>query len=275
MNKKSYPLSDLNAWLGQADDLKILLPEKPRLDQVAAATALSASLNKSGKKTQVVCSRPLTVEFSQVVGVEKITNQLEGRSFIININYSLANIEKINWDDREQERVSLIIEPKPEAPSINDRLVSFKKGSGSLKNAIVFGFSSQKELDQTIKSLGVKKTLDSLSLVNINLNRESEFFGQIKLIDLEASSFSEIVAGLIEGLSLPIEGESAGNLLLGLQAATNSFSVSGLGPDTFEAAAFCLRAGGQLLKNNFSEQTSPEKTTEFARPKIYRGSAGD
>ena len=52
MNKKSYPLSDLNTWLNQVGEIKILLPEKPKLDQVAAAGALADSLNKSDKKTQ-------------------------------------------------------------------------------------------------------------------------------------------------------------------------------------------------------------------------------
>ncbi|MDD3679658.1 MAG: hypothetical protein PHX72_02295 [Candidatus Shapirobacteria bacterium] len=271
MNKKNYPLSDLNVWLGRVNDIEILLPEKPKLDQVAAASALSDSLNKSGKKTQIFCPQALSVEFSRVIGVNRIANRVEGRNFVIDINYPLRNIEKINWDDQEEERVSLIIEPKTSAPLINSDMVTFKKSNGEIKNVIALGFSSREELTGAIKSLGSRSLLESLDLVNVNIN-SNEFFGQIKLIDNEALSFSEIIVGIIEGLSLSLGIEAANNLLLGLQAATNSFSVSGIGPDTFEAAAFCLRAGGQLLKN-ISFDSDTRETDGFSKPKIYRGSA--
>ncbi|MDD5073681.1 MAG: hypothetical protein PHU92_00640 [Candidatus Shapirobacteria bacterium] len=276
MNKKNYPLSDLNVWLGQVDEIKVLLPEKPRLDQVAAASALSDSLNKSGKKAQILCPRPLTVEFGQVFGVDQISNRVEGRSFIINIDYSLKNIEKINWDDQEEERVSLVIEPKTQAPSISEKLVSFQKGNGEINNLIALGFSSRSQVDQAIVSLGSGQKPDSLNIVNVAID-QTEFFGQIKLIDNEASSFSEVIAGVIEGLSLSISPEAAQNLLLGLRAATNSFSVVGIGPGAFEAAAFCLRAGGRLAaqeNQSLEDQNSDQaKFSRFDKPKIYRGSA--
>jgi len=274
MNKKNYPLSDLNVWLGQANEIKILLPEKPRLDQVAAASALADSLNKSGKKTQVLCSQSLTVEFSQVFGVDQISNRVEGRSFIINIDYPLKNIEKINWDDQEEERVSLVIEPKSEAPPISEKLVNFQKGNGEINNVIALGFPSRDQVDQAITSLGSQKLSDNLNLVNVAIN-QADFFGQIKLIDSEASSFSEVIAGIIEGLSLSISPEAAQNLLLGLQASTNSFSVPGIGPGAFEAAAFCLRAGGRLTARKVEDpdQNDQANSNRFDKPKIYRGSA--
>jgi len=270
MNKRNYPLSDLNVWLSQINEVSILLPEKPKLDQVASASALADSLNKSGKRAQVLCPRPLDKEFSQVAGVEKISNKIEGRNFVIDINYPLANIEKINWDDQEKERVSLVIEPKVEAPLINESLVSFKKSNGDVDNLIVIGFGSKQEVEETVSLLGKKTSLEEMKMVNINI-KPGEFFGQIKLIDDEASSFSEVIAGLVEGLSLPIGVEAASSLLLGLQAATNSFSKSGIGADAFEAAAFCLRAGGKLIKLG-DDSNLAGSGESFQRPKIYRGS---
>jgi len=71
---------------------------------------------------------------------------------------------------------------------------------------------------------------------------------------------------LVEGLSLPIDELEASNLLLGLRAATNSFSAANVGADAFEAAAFCLRAGGRL-----AEAASQGAAINFGKPKIYRG----
>lgn len=268
MNKRNYPLSELNNWLNQVSEIQIILPKNPKLDQVASAVALSDSLNKSGKKTQVLCPQPLTVKFSQVMGVDKIGHQVEGRNFIINIDYPLENIEKINWDDKEEKRVSLIIEPKSTASPIEESQVSFKKSNGQIENLIALGFSSLEEVNQAVSDLeGGQQEVNLTTLVNIGLG-QGDFFGQIKLIDEQASSFAEVISGVIEGLSLPVQEEAATNLLLGLQVATNSFSSSGIGPDTFEAAAFCLRSGGQLEKPSSDEDNS---SPDFGKPKIYRG----
>jgi hypothetical protein len=271
MNKRNYPLSELNNWLNQVGEIKILLPKNPKLDQVAAASALADSLNKSGKKTQVLCPRSLTVEFSQVIGVDKINTAVEGRNFIINIDYPLKNIEKINWDDQEEKQVSLIIEPKSTAAPIEESLVSFKKSNGQIENLIALGFSSLEEVNQAVNDLNSNQAAGLTTLVNINLG-QGDFFGQIKLIDEEALSFAEIISGIIEGLSLPMSVEAATNLLLGLQVATDSFSAPGIGPDTFEAAAFCLRAGGRLENQASLVNEDNGSQESFGKPKIYRGS---
>jgi len=267
MNKKSYPFSELNLWLAKVGEIRILLPEKPSLDLVASGCSLSSSLRKGGKKTVLVCPEEVKAKFSQVYGVNEIRNKISERSFVISIDYNLSDVEKVAWDDKEQ-KVNLIVQPKEEAPMIREDMVSFSSRGGKVSNVIALGFRSSQELQAGLSQLGQKSNIDQTKLVNIGIGAEweRENFGQIKIIDSQASSFSEIVAALVEGLSLPIDELGASNLLLGLRAATNSFSAANVGADAFEAAAFCLRAGGKL-----TEVAPQGAAVDFGKPKIYGG----
>ncbi len=267
MNKRSYPFSELNLWLGKIEEVYILLPEKPSLDLVASGCSLSSSLKKGGKKTALICPEEIKTQFSQVHGVDEVKSKVAERSFVISINYDLENVEKVSWDDK-QRKVNLIVQPKQGAPMIQAEMVNFSSRGGRISNIIALGFRSAQELRAGLDRLGqAGNLLEQTQMVNIGIGVEweRESLGQIKIIDSRASSFSEIVAALIEGLSLPIDELEATNLLLGLRAATNSFSDAHLGPDAFEAAAFCLRAGGKL--SGAAQKTE----VSFDKPKIYRG----
>ena len=266
MNKKNYHFSALNAWLNERNDFYLLLPHQPKLDQVAAICSLASSLKKSGQSAQVLAPKAIQVKFNQIYGVDKISHQLRGRNFIIDINYPLENVEKINWDDKQDSRVSLIIQSKRGVNPIEETMVSFNKKGGQIKNIISLGINSASELNQILKQVTGEEFSQLPPVVNIN--KGGDFFGEVKVIDKEASSFSEIVIALMEGLSFSLGPDEANNLLLGLQAATNSFSSELVSADIFEAAAFCLRAGGQL-----KHSSSSVKNENFNKPKIYRGTS--
>ncbi|MBP8591446.1 hypothetical protein KBI33_03235 [Candidatus Shapirobacteria bacterium] len=268
MNKRNYPFAEVNMWLAGAEETPIFLPSQPKLDQVAAACALSSALTKAGKPSPVISPEPLKVEFSQIYGIDKVGQEIKGKIFVVNIDYSLDYIEKISWDDRER-KVSLLIQPKAGAPTITPQMVSFANRGGELKNLIAFGFNSLNDLERVLQKLSpAPLDLNKLEILNINLN-EAASFGRLKVVDGNASSYAEIVAALAEGLSLPLGEEEASNLLLGLKVSTDSFSDPQTSPDAFEAAAFCLRRGGR-----FPSFPQAPSATNFNPPKIYRGSGG-
>ncbi len=266
MNKSNYPFSEINLWLNKKDSFHIFLPSQPNLDQVASACALTSSLNRSGKKAQVITREPIKTAFSQVYGVDKIRQKIRGRSFVVDIKYPFTNVEKINWDDQVEDRVRLIIQTQPGARPIEENMVELSRRGGAAQNIISIGFASRQQLGDTVASASENATKTDWEVINI-ARQEGELFGAVNLVDREALSYAEIIAALIEGLSLPANRDEASNLLLGLQAATDSFAPSAVSADAFEAAAFCLRAGGRL------QQNKPEKEKNFQKPKIYRGTS--
>ena len=63
----------LKGFLDQAADLGIVIGSHQNLDTVAASLALYNSLSQAGKKVQIISKKAPTVEVSNLVGVNKIT----------------------------------------------------------------------------------------------------------------------------------------------------------------------------------------------------------
>ncbi len=106
-------------------------------------------------------------------------------------------------------------------------------------------------------------------------------FGTLKIISEENRSISEMVTLLLARLNLPVDGEIAENLLMGIKDKTTNFSQATA--DSFEAASICVRRKTlvDLTQNNGRSFASPLPTSPVSRskapadwlkPKIFRSS---
>jgi len=130
-----------------------------------------------------------------------------------------------------------------------------------------------------------KELFDKAEIINIDVNSENRRFGKLNLINSEMSSYSEFIALLLDSLKLPLDEDIATNLLLGIKEGTNNFSLEKSSATTFEAVAFCLRAGGRkpreeqipFRKKQLEKITKGEKnlskkpSPDWFKPKIYKG----
>lgn len=237
VNQKLF--SSVQDSLATAQVVSIVLPQNPNLDKVAAGLALFLSLKKSGKRATIACSTEMTVAFSALVGVDKIQRKLAGRNLTITFDYIEDSIEKVSYNI-EDNKFNLVIQPKAGVPPLSSERVSYSYSGGEADLVFTLGIQDLKDLGglyQESKSFFEKQTI-----VDIDINPANNQFGKINLIDPTASSCSEVITHLVSRLGLPIDGDIASNLLLGIERTTNSFSSSKVGAGTFEAAAFCLRA---------------------------------
>jgi phosphoesterase RecJ-like protein len=68
-------------------------------------------------------------------------------------------------------------------------------------------------------------------------------FGELRLVDPQAAATVVLVAGLLEGLGVPLDQQLATCLYAGLSADTGSFRFGNTAPDTHELAARLLGTG--------------------------------
>jgi len=235
---KPYPFDELKGKLDQAQKVLILLPKSPLFDYVAASLSLALALEQSGKSVSVVCASPMTVEFNRLVGVDRITEKPQGTDLVISLNYPPEQIERVSYND-DNNRPNVVIQPKSGAPALNSSLVSFSFAGGSVEVVITLGVKNQNQL-----SLG-EMDLSGSFVIDLDTDPANPQFGHLNIIDSEASSVSEMVAGLIEGLRLPFDMDIAQNLLAGIWRQTQGLSSARVGADTYETVALCLRAGAQ------------------------------
>lgn len=276
--RKAYQFSELQKLLVPAQKALVFIPKNPTFDQIAAALAIFLSLEKMEKKVSILCPEPMTVEFSHLVGVDKIKDFLgKEEGLVVTLDYPIENIEKVSYND-DGGKLNLVIKPKSGSPPIQPEKVIF---------------SSQKTQEELIFSIGARKPeglgkfyqsnpslFQEGMVVNIDNNSQNNQFGKINFVDPEVSSCSEIVVSILEALRLPFNEDIGSNLLLGLERETQNFTSPMVNADTFEAAALCLRAGGRrekvvLEKEKKEEEHKVEKgkaPSEWLGPKIYKGS---
>lgn len=229
--------------LATAQTVLVVAPKKPNLDKVAAALALFLSLKKAGKSVIVACPDEMTVEFSLLVGVDKITQQLGGKNLIISFDYIEDSIEKVSYNI-ENNKFNLLIQPKVGFPPLSAEKVNYSY-SGGADLIFVIGAQSLEDLGNLYTQ--ESKLYSQKSVVNIDVDPKNTQFGGINLTDSTASSCSEITTGLISTLKLPVDQDIATNLLLGIEKTTGGFTSPKTTAATFEAVAFCLRSGGRRV----------------------------
>ena len=250
--------------LTTAKTILVTLPKGLTLDKVASALAMFLSCQKIPKSTTVVCEQALTVAYSHLVGVEKITDKLGGRNLVVSFDYQEDSIEKVSYHI-ENGQFNLVVQPKEgKLPLATDKVKYRYAGGGA---DLVINFEREiTELDKLYQEN--KEALDKAKVINLALG--------------SAASYAEIVAEILSRLRLPVDEDIAQNLWAGLQEATHNFTAPGLTANTFEAAAFCLRSGAKLNQGeNKRPVSSAEKIEQkespitpppdWLEPKIYRG----
>lgn len=77
-------------------------------------------------------------------------------------------------------------------------------------------------------------------LINIDHHRSNSFFGDLNIVEPEASSTAEITWGLMKAMDLPVDEDTANHLFAGVQADTGSFVFS-------NTTTGCLRFAAEMV----------------------------
>jgi len=266
---QNLDLSKLQQALSPAQGILVVIPKNPSLDKMAASLSLYSSLRKSGKVATVTCPQPMTMEFSQLVGVDKVTDKIGSRNLVISFDYIKDSIEKVSYNV-EGNKFNLVIQPKAGLPPLDTKNISYSYSGADSELIFVIGVQRLEDLGSFYE--GEKKLDGEKPIVNIDYHPQNTQFGKINIFNPQASSYSEIVTLILKTLNLPFDQDIATNLLVGLRSATNNFQSPSVSAGTFEAAAFCLRAGARRMEApKPSEEEKKKASPDWLAPKIYKG----
>jgi nanoRNase/pAp phosphatase (c-di-AMP/oligoRNAs hydrolase) len=286
-------MKDLNDFtpveeaLASAQTLAIVLPTSLNVDKVAAALSLYLSLKKAGKQVSIICALPMTVEYSSLVGVDKISKKIAGRNLLIAFPYQEDSIEKVSYHI-ENNKFNLIIQPKDGFPPLPIDKIEYSYFGSQSDVVLVVGGHSWENLGEVYFTN--KTIFEQAKTINLDINPRNQQFAKINFVNPQMASLSEMVTLLLTSLNLPLDEDIASNLLLGLKKATFDFSLGRATAATFEAVAICLKAGGRRPLhekqerrfeekrmpspqiNQPSEEVRPPKPQpDWYKPKIYKG----
>ncbi len=257
----------LKGFLDQAADLGIVIGSHQNLDTVAASLALYNSLSQAGKKVQIISKKAPTVEVSNLVGVNKITENFASSNsgkLVVSLPYIRGEVEKVLFTEFPNSENPTNInfhltaaEGKSITPFTNSDVRLIWEG-GAPSSIITVGAGTMGEL------MGVADT-NNVKIVNIDNFSGNTRFGDIVIVDESFSSLSEIIGKIIKDLSLPMDIDVAQNILDGVLFATRNFTKQNTSPLAFEAASNAMYQGAQRKTDEMHPQRRNDEPQQQPR----------
>ncbi len=227
----------LIAKLKEAQNVLVTVSKNPSVDQLAAAIGFTLALNKLDKHATAVFSGqvPDTIEFLKPEEtLEKTTDSL--RDFIIALDKSKA--DKLRYKVEDQV-VRIFITPY--RTSISEKDLDFSQGDFNVDVVVALGVPDQQDLDDAIQAHG--RILHDATVASLSVGGPQEL-GTLNISDEKASSLSEMVAELVQGMGQElIDSQIATALLTGIVATTNRFSNDRTTPKTMSISSALMAAG--------------------------------
>jgi len=228
--------------IDSAKSVITILPPDPSKDLVSAAVSLHLSLKESGKNSQIGCGSEVHVD-SKISGVSEISDSIGSRNLVISFDYSEENLDKVDYDVRKDGRFYLLVKPKTNAPVPDISSVKYAYSGAEADLVITMGVLSLEELGKIYAE--EKNFLDEVTTISLNISARPAAFTQNTFHE-QTSSFTELVARLLEKSNLKASSSAANNLLEGIYDSTSKLTSSKMSADTFSSIAYLMRSGARL-----------------------------
>lgn len=247
----------IKTLLSENEQIGIVISDRHSIDNIGASLSLYLSLSALSKNVQVISKTDPLIEYSYLVGVDKIKKSFDGltKTLTISVPYREGEIEKVSYNE-EGDRLNLNLFGSESGITFLDSDIRFIRKGSTPSLIIAIGIDK-------FSSLQALAGLDkSVRVINIDRSVHNEFYGDVIFVDPSFSSFSEIVSKIIEDNLLPIDIDIAQNLLDGINFATNNFNSPTTSMHAFESAAILMRNGA---RRKTQETRGQIKNVEFNR----------
>ena len=237
----------LNNIFKNAKNVLIFMAQNSGGDSIGSAWAIYFFLKKKGAQATVVVPDDNSHfdRFSFLVKPEDTISSLAGaRDFVLSFNTEHNKITNVRT---ERSGNSLNIFITPEKGSIDPRDFSFIPAKFKYDLVIVLNSPDKESLGKIYEDN--PDIFYEVPVINIDHHADNDNFGQLNIVDITASSTSEIVADLLQKINGEnIDETISENLLTGIIDATNSFQKKNTTPKSLQIAAALMAKGANQQK---------------------------
>ncbi|MBU4331729.1 DHH family phosphoesterase [Patescibacteria group bacterium] len=240
----------------KAKNILITFKQGHDIDSITAALAIAQVLKKLDKK---YCIASYDFKLLPKLSFLAQTKEIKGvvpplRKFIISLNISKSQVKELNYDVLG-ERLKIFITPQNGFFAPEDVLIE----NSNFIFDLTFVLNTQ-DLDALGKIYEDNtEFFYETPIINIDYHPNNEYFGQINLINLVATSTSEIVYSLIEALDKNlIDEDVATALLTGVISETKNFKSLEITPQTLITTSKLITLGGrreEIVENLYRTKT--------------------
>lgn len=233
--------------------IAIVVGKNATLDEYAAALSLYLSLKKQDKEITIASPKQPLVEVSNLVGIDKVKNSLNGQGgdLIVSFPYAEGEIEKVSYT-LENGYLNIVVKAGRTGMSFTEDDVVYKHGGGAVETLFIIGSARLSDLGNLFNTDELKNT----TIVNIDNKTDNQGFGDIVMVSAKASSVSEQIGRLLLDLSFEIDTDIAQNLVSGIAFATDNFQMPSTTAQAFELTGSFIKLGAKRQSYQ-SAKTAP------------------
>ncbi len=228
--------------IGKANKILIALPKTLTADNTASALGLFLFLQKMNKEVEIASAGTAPESLKFLPHLETIQSSLPtSSSMVISVDISQKPVDEISYEP-QGNKLNIFLKSKTQDYTAAD--VSFYSDKASYQVIILLDCSSLESLGELFEHNA--ETFFSSPKINIDNKAGNEYFGAINLVDINASSVSEILSDLFAAYEKQlIDADIATCLLTGIITKTNSFQHSQTTPKAFLKASDLVEMGGR------------------------------
>ena len=252
------PLEQASTLLRQSNTPLIILPVDPTSDALAAGLALLIVLEKLGKAARIV-----SPNFTLPPGHDFLpkSNAVEQRlaslrNFIISVDVSRTKLESLSYDIRDN-RLHIYLSPKHGFYEPAD--ITTSPGNYAHDVVITLDLSNPEDLGDLYHDNA--EFFYRTPVLNIDHHATNTRYGHINVVDVVASSVSEVVFELLRVLGFEhIDEQVATNLLTGIISKTRVFQNQKVTPRSLAVASHLMSAGArreEIIEHLYQTKTLP------------------
>lgn len=238
----------------------ILLPSEPDIDPAAAGLSLYLYLKQQNREVSIACPSPMRVIHNQLIGVDKINNQLGNKNLVVKLSdYNPDNIDTVIWDIVNGEFHLNVVTKNNATPPQKEQVKLDYHGVGSDfiillggREAIHFPILTDEHALEAPTGNGDTPKIQIAHIGTEDLQIESRH--HIISLAQPASSVSELIAGFLDFSEGNIESDIASNLLTGIYEGSGNFTSNFVSANTFEIVATLMKLGAKLQKQQLPQQ---------------------
>ena len=270
---------DIIEKIKNSTNILVTVSNDPSVDALSATLGLALLIDKLDKHATAVFSGsiPPAISFLEPEKTfENTTNSL--RDFIIALDKEKADHLKYKV---EGDSVKIFITPYRTTITSDD--LDFSQGDYNVELVIALGVDNQNHLDAALDSHG--RILHDATTVTLTAGEQTSELGSIDWHDAGASSLSEMVANMADGLKKDakdktlLDAQVSTALLTGIVAETDRFSNPRTTSKVMTTAAQLMAAGAdqQLIAAKLSEthEIHDAPASEPVSTKIKKTSSND
>jgi len=230
--------------LKNKDRFLLLTHKNPDGDAIGSLIAFYLTLKRLKKEVTMVCNDLSPASFSYLSETKEIAQKFVGtRDFIISLDMKENEAKKVMYKV-EGDKLNIIITPKK--GKIDQKTVSFPPGSYNFDAIIVLDSADLDRLGAVYEEN--PDIFYEVPVINIDHHPGNAQYGKINLIDITATSTSEILVSVIEALTGDpkfFDENIATALLTGIVTDTNSFQNMNTTPKSLTVAAQLVALGAK------------------------------